>query len=533
MVDKDLANRIRQLILAWSLKHAPDLESAKTALEATGFSGSIDDRLGPHPDLLSWTSGGWVGPRLPMGEDEFHERVESDVRGLIDELLAFKEVAFSPDGPRWHDVIALVERGVVTQPADGFVLLAQSNMDDALRGAVVRAWQRSDLDETWVERIVDALDEVDPTEIADDVARLLADGGGGNAERTAWHRSSKARSLSLKVWSNSKEESPQPHERWLESAMSSVTGRIALYWVRVVSAVWSDDQEGWSGLSEEMKFAFDHLLGDPEMRSVMPEIVLASQVHFLFRADREWAQEMILPLLNWEEPERALRTWDGYLVWGRWEDALLDAGLFDYYMGAVAAWTSLSDTARERLCAHLAGIALYSTRDPLDWLPRFVSGVTFEGRVEWAHQVAVLLAQVSEDTVEGEWDRWIRRYWEQRLASRPRLLENIEASEMATWVVFFGRRSIPAGIELALRSPIGLGYHNDLLRLLDDDRFDKAPAAFIQLIAHALEGTEPPFYGDWHLQQIVARTRDHIDHEALAPLLEQAIRLGFSNALSW
>ena len=530
--DEEVTTRTRQLILAWSVKHAPDLASARQALQRSGVSGPIDDILGPHPDLLSWTSGGWVGPQLPMNEVDFHRRVEENTHSLVLELATYKDARLSPGGPRWFDAIALVERAVVAKPSDGLKLLDQPDLDADLLGAVVRAWQRSELDESMVATIVGALSAIDISQVTDDVARLLADGNGGSNKVSPWHRSTAARRLSLKAWSVSHDARPDSTDRWLDAAIGTTAGRIALYWVRVVEVDWSDNQEAWSGISEETKGAFGQLLSEPGYRSVMAEVILASQVHFLFRAERDWARADILPLLDWNDAERAARTWDGFLIWGRWEDALLDAGLFDAYMGAINGWEQLSANSQEGLCTHLAAIAIYSERDPRSWLPQFISGVSKEGRIEWARQIGRLLGQVSADTAEGEWNRWMNRYWNDRLASVPRALDVDEASEMATWIPPLDA-SIEAGVALAQRGPLGLGSHNELLRLLDDEHFRKAPAAFIRLIVHALESVDVPFWGGYHLQRIVAQARNHVTPETLAPLLEQAMRLGHTDAPSW
>ena len=117
-----------------------------------------------------------------------------------------------------------------------------------------------------------------------------------------------ARQLALKVWSVSDNTNPDPTDRWLDAAIGTTGGRIALYWVRVVESDWSDDRDGWAGLSDETKGAFDQLLGEPDSRSVTAEVVVASQVHFLFRADRDWARVKILPLLEWTNAERASRN---------------------------------------------------------------------------------------------------------------------------------------------------------------------------------------------------------------------------------
>jgi hypothetical protein len=219
-------------------------------------------------------------------------------------------------------------------------------------------------------------------------------------------------------------------------------------------------------------------------------------------------------------------------MWGRWEDALLDAGLFEAYEGAIDAWESLPEHMEDALCTHLAAISIYSARDPLTWLTHFISEVPGRGRIEWSRQIGRVLSQLSGETVEKEWNRWMRRYWAQRLASVPRGLELGETSEMATWIPYLSN-SVEDAVGLAVRGPVEIGEHSELLRLLDDDRFDRAPEAFIRLIVHALRDTGAPTFGGYYLKGIVERARRFVAADALAPLVEQAMALGYSDAPTW
>jgi len=531
--EEAVAMQVRQQILAWSVKHAPNLESAKAALERAGVSRPVDDVLGPHPDLLSWTSEVRVGPRFPISEADFHARLKADVRGLIEELMMYKDVRHSLEGANWYDVTSLVDTAVAAEPVDGLALLSQPGLDAGLVGAVLSGLQRSDLDASFVDQIVEVLNTIELVPVVDDVARLLTDGNGGGTKVSEWHRSESARLLARRAWTASTTELPDsPADGWLDNAVNTTAGRIALYWVRVISADWSDHQEEWDGISDETRAAFDELLGEATPRSAMAQVIVASQIHFLWRSDRDFAQEKVLPLLQWNDAARAVRTWDGFLVWGRWEDALLEAGLFEGYMGAIDAWDILSPREQEGLCTHLAAVAIYSVGDPIAWLSHFISQVPTDGRMEWARQVSRILSQVSDETVENEWDRWIDRYWTLRLTSVPRALEIGEASEMATWIPYLSD-SIEAAVTLAERGPLALGEHNELLRLLDDERIDKAPAAFIRLIVHALTDTDVRYFADYHLKRIVERTRGILSPDEIAPLLEEAMKLGHADAPSW
>jgi hypothetical protein len=65
------------------------------------------------------------------------------------------------------------------------------------------------------------------------------------------------------------------------------------------------------------------LLAGGDDRVVMAEVIFAGQLRFFHGADRDWCQQRVLPLLDWADPVRARRTWEGFLAKGQTTDQLL------------------------------------------------------------------------------------------------------------------------------------------------------------------------------------------------------------------
>ena len=155
---------------------------------------------------------------------------------------------------------------------------------------------------------------------------------------------------------------------WLERAINNTGGWLAEFWLHAVSYDWNSDRDAWTGLGAESRGAIEELLQRRDLHGAVAEVIVASQLHFFFAADREWCQANVLPLLAWDEPERARRTWDGFLSWGRSTDQLLDAGLLRDYLDATAHVGLFEDEMRRQLAQHLAAVALYSEIDPMSWV---------------------------------------------------------------------------------------------------------------------------------------------------------------------
>jgi hypothetical protein len=519
--------------LAWITRHAPDLQSAQEAFAQVKMD-HPDFAVRPHPDLLSWSETGTVGSRPPMTAAELHERIGADAASAIAELRRYEGASSAFEGPTWQDALDVLEEAVRDQPADGFAILDAEGGDhpDIVRG-VVRGWASATNDGETAEAILDRLEQVDLALVADDLSRLLSDGGRSDANPTEWHRFLASRQLAADLWATLEEDaSASDVDDWLGRAINRPAGRLALFWVHAVAADWRAAGDSWEGIPAETRDRLEVLLADNEDRTAMAEVVFASQLHFFFGADRAWCENHVLPLLDWADPTRAVRAWDGYLTWGRWNDQLLAAGLLEHYLASANNIDELREESRRRLCEHLAAVAVSSEVNPVPWMRTFTVTVGVADRVEWMNQVTWMLSQLPAEAVEHQWQRWMGQYWQDRLDSIPVQLTVEEASAMAAWVVYL-TDSIEVGVRLATAHPAALGEHSNLLHALDDGRLDRGPAAFAKLLAHLLRGTHPPFWGGHYLAKIVPRLREQSDPEYVKAIVEEAIRLGCGNATGW
>lgn len=532
-VDNDPSAYERFNALAWVTRHAPDLQSAREAFEQVKAA-HPDFAERPYPDLTSsWSEVGTIRPQPPMTIAELHQRIAVDVAAAIAELRVYQDSADPFEGPTWQDALAVLLEVVRDQPADGFAVLDAASCDhpDVVR-AVIDGWAAAAVDTETAEAILNRLAHVKLASVADDVARLLSNWGQGETNPTEWHRFSSARRLAADLWAAIDGSGADSDEiGWLARAINDPAGRLALFWTNAVAADWRTAGDSWQGLPPETRAQLELLLAGNHNRTAMAQVILASQVHFLFRADRAWSDAHVLPLLDWANPMRARRTWDGFLIWGRWDDQLLSAGLRKHYLGAAAHIEELREEPRRQLPSHLAAVAVYSELEALPWMHELSSTVKVGVRVEWMSQVAWMLEKLPAEAVEHQWQRWMRRYWQDRLDSIPVQLTVQEASAMATWVVYL-TDSLEEGVSLATAHPAALGEHSSLLYDLDHERLNRAPVAFARLIAHLLGGTQPPFRGGHYLAKIVPRLRVQPDANVNA-IIEQAMRLGCGNAPEW
>jgi hypothetical protein len=516
--------------LVWIDRHST-AASASAAL-AQAQAEHPDFGIRDHPDFDSWSEGGSRGYVLPMPVEGFHELLHQDRSAALDTLSEFQDVRFSIDTPSWDDAVSLVTQVVAANPEDGFVMIGPTaTLHDDLVGATIRGWASVTMADETARRIIERLSALDLDRFGDEIARLLG-GHGSSEQRTEWHRFGTARELARTI-SRHLTDDPIPADAsdWLQHAINAPAGLLAEFWLHAISHDWNRDRDTWTGLDTDSRSAIDELLHRTDLHGALADVIVASQLHFFFAADRGWCENNVLPLLAWDDPDRARRTWNGFLIWGRWTDQLLEAGLLTHYLDTARHIESFDDESRRQLAEHLATIALYSDIDPLTWTAEYTTIAPEPARVEWLNQTSWTLDRLDSDARQRQWNRWMREYWARRLASIPSRLTPDEGTALAGWVVHLDG-AIDVAVDLAVASPAGLEQHGNVVHLLSE-HVQRAPAAYARLVGHLLTGTTPPFWDCHDLQSIVEQLHGRADEEDVRRIREQALRLGCTNAADW
>jgi len=529
--------RVREIhrLLAWSVEHAPELVSARDAL------GQINDKhphlpTSPRPDLLAWMDVGWVGPQPPTTTAELHAGLQQDARQALEELRGCQTVTYPFEGPTWGDALSVLRATVREHPEDGFAVLdVATQVEVDVVQVVVDGWAGAALDDDTARAVLVRLAALDLTAVGGAVARLLSSSTDEQQRHTAWHELDAARTLAAELWTRLPgDEAPTVEAAdALTQAINHPGGDLAQFWIHAIAADWRAADASWTALDAAARAALEQMLAGTDTRAAMAQVVLASQLSFLHSADQDWTRENVLPLLDWSDPERAARAWDGFLGWGRPSDRLFADGLDRAYLDTAARASALRDETRRHLATHLANLAVYSEHDLREWTAKLSAAAEVRDRVDWMDQIAWLLRDLTPEAAEGLWQRWIESYWRARLEGVPNMLTVQEVSAMAPWVLSL-LKSLPAAVDLITQHDAGLVHHGDLLRNLDEATLARAPAALVKLVAHLLRGT--PAGQFWHcddLRRIVQVAGSYAADDDVRVFVEQATRLGCLQAATW
>ena len=521
-------------LLSWITRHAPTLASAQDAREqVTSRNPDYEER--EHPELSSWIEVGFVADHPPTTAEDLHARVAANAADAVSYLRQFEtaDTRFGRE-PDWESTLNLVRKVVADWPTDGFALLDALTGDPSeLQGAIIDGWAAATLDEAAAVAVLRRLKQARLASLVRPVARLLGEASAQNTTPTAWHGHTEGRDLAKLVWQELDDtDLSDDHQDWLTTAINEPAGWLAQFWLDALISDWREAGDSWNGLTTDLRVELDTLIAGAGSRSAIAQVIFSSRLHILSAADPTWCDATALPLLDWNDPARARRCWDGFLAWGRPGDHLLSAGLLDHYLAAAEHVEEFRNDLQSQLYAHLAMIALRSSIDPATWITKLTRALKPAGRAEWVDQVTSALGELDIAAVEAEWERWMHRFWRDRTQGIPTTLDKGEAAALAAWAAFLDQ-SIPEARTLVLAAAADLPEHSMLLDNLTEENISRAPTDFAAILAHVLHETTKPFYQRYQLRRAVETLKVQAGPPDVNPIIEQALRLDCADAADW
>ncbi|WP_198166764.1 DUF4020 domain-containing protein [Mycobacterium sherrisii] len=501
-------------------RHSPNPTSAHEALAAIT---AAHPELQPPERIEADGADAAASDAAPTTPDEFHSKLAADAPAIRELLIQYESKQDRFDAPEWFLMGQLLGEVVGQWPTDGFAVLDAVGADHpGISQAVIYGWGRATLDDVTAQQVLTRIGQLELRQLVHAIARMLC------SRSTDWRSIPASRAVAVECWTSIPIDTPSALEGgdWTDRAGNHPAGLLAEYWILSVEAEWNTAPDAWNGLTTEVAQHLDRMLDTNDTRGEMAQVMVANSIRFLHEADAAWCERNVLPLLRWDDEERARRAWGGYLSRGGWTDELLSAGLLPLFLDTVAHRGKLEKRRGWRLLEQLAEIAVYAERNPREWLSEFIQKATLTTRVEWAEQVAHTLRNAQSDLVELQWRRWIHEYWEGRVEGRLTTMTTEEASAMAEWVLYL-TDSQEEAIALALRHEAGLTSQSRVFHVLrGQNRIARCPERFADLVKHLLTGSKLPCYSGYDLPSIVQQLKTHgVSEDSIRPIREQGIRL--------
>lgn len=478
-------------LLSWLIKAMPDCPFAKEALSPITVE-YPQLRLLEHPDFISWMeSGGW-GSTSPWSVEQLLS-IKPDEK--IEEFLSYKGDTF--DGPDrdglMSDIREACKQDVSWASALVEALTEKAQWDSDIWPSIIRGLQETDISERDYVCILIAIARPELYTyysyfIADFLNYLVKDGGKPFALKLL----DETNKAALDIWEFPKTEDYDGSVTdWIQSAINTTEGEIVEYWLHGLSLLMKQRARTERNIPEYYSKLFEQIIIDPTVRGGMGRCILASQTPFLYGIDEAWVRNNIIPLFSQTNSDIFSQAWHGFIEWGNLYNVSLAEEMLPTFISAVKRLDELLEH-RDRFIEFYTNLAVFIVDDPADEIiPKFFNHGTLHDRVHFASHLGFMLRQMKSETLQSLWNRWLKKYWEQRLNGIPIPLEAQEIEEMLMWLPLLDDAFCDA-ISLAIRMPITkIDNTSMLFELKESDlviRFQEECAKLLIYLCRCVEG---------------------------------------------
>ena len=246
--------------------------------------------------------------------------------------------------------------------------------------------------------------------------------------------------------------------RIAESLWDKIDDRYAEYLTRYrlngLQLLLKDTDSAPEGLEQVWAEALSKIALDTSPKGRAGRSALAQRFACLLDYDKAWTEENLLSFFSSTNDDEFREVWKGFL----WQGMRLNKETADilYEPSLKAVDKILIDNElSDRFVDYYVKTAIYFIEDPLEkWIPKFFKHSSEENRREFTRGLGNLIRlsylHKQEAELNSMWNRWIKRYWNNRLLGVPRPLDENEIGKMFSWPIYFGS-VFPEAVELAVQ----------------------------------------------------------------------------------
>ena len=440
------------------------------------------------------------------------ERIERQSPWTVDQLLSRPAIEWLPSliEFRGDDLFEPSDRGLAeaveaaaTQDFGWGIELADALIDgehwDAkLWDAILRTWE-ADMEEQQYRQVLlrlgnPNLSASQTQPVCRVLAKLVSQGGRSYAPALL----PSANELAGSLWPHVAQDDRIVGEMdWHTLAINHAAGPLAEFWMGSLSIGLNEQQIVRGELPGDYRAALDTIVEDTTPAGVMARATLMTRFAFLFYVDEAWTRQHLVPfLINDPESDNYQAAWDG-LMYGQLTIPTIEA-LTDPFLSAAARASGFSDHhTRERFIDWLVAVLIDFIDDPIDeWLPALLLNAGEDERQRFAWAIWKRLGGMSDSEQQELWNRWLKRYWENRIDGVPLPLNDAETEWMFSWLPQL-HSLFAEGVELALRMPSENAKAFFLIRRLEKgDHWEREPNATTDLLLHVATSKSgvPPYF---------------------------------------
>ena len=408
------------------------------------------------------------------------------------------------------------------------------NWDSDLWPSLLSAWS-NEFDHDKHKQVLDRLGcpELLATHVrpvADTLLALVKNGG----MPYAFALLGEANHLATALRDHVQQDKPYPtNNNWLMQAINHPAGVLAEYWLQSLF-IWRQNQDSLPhALPDEYLTALSGIVQDKTPVGTMGKAVLCRRISFLIAADYVWAKDNLFPLFNNYDNEEEIRAvWYGFIYGGPLNPQVAEL-MVENFLGSVSRLESIFPDPE--LLSHFVDryttMVVYFVEDPFgEWIPKFFNNVATSARQDFARSVRAHLQNMDDTRQRQLWERFLKRYWENRLQGVPVPLIKEEIEEMVEWLPCL-TSLFPAAVELFERTPgIPLQFHSLVHRISGGDLWRTHPKATGKLLIRLGRATQGERHGDWFgAKELIEKLpQEKLTEDLKTGLNELVARLGLT-----
>ena len=482
---EDLSNREENTAykhfnwLSWLYDTDPTCSLAKTKLDEI-WKKYPKFKKPEHPDFISW-----IGPVETQSPWSVEELLSKPAGEWLEELLSFHSNDLLDEHLLQHAIGDAAKQEFKWGLDLAESLASRENWEADLWTGLIQAWSGTVLDENQVRTVIHHLKNANlyqkhGREIAYILYDLVRDGD----RPYALELLPQANKIAAALWASiDREPSFYEMSNWLSS--SSAT--LALFWLESLS-LWRNQQDPIpTRLDGEYLAALSKIAEDRTIERRLGKTILAGEFVFLLASDEHWTKENLLPLFykkNHNNADDYKAIWNGFLTLGRLTPSVAEL-LDKAFLEAVQYINSdLSDRRDKFIEAYVTMIVYYITESIEKWILEFFVHSDAKGQHTFVFKVGNLLRQMDETQQQEQWNRWLKRYWQNRLEGVPKPLESDEIKGMLKWLPHL-TGVFSEAVDLAIKMPkIQWDAGGMLYGLEKGDLPDAHPEAMARLVIY-------------------------------------------------
>ena len=468
-----------------------------------------------------------VKPQSPWNVDQL---LSKPAKEWADELLTFQNPdQFERDAYHRINIIDTIEKTANRNFQWGIELadtLAQlENWETDLWQPLMKSWA-SQQGEKEQDKVLDRmlqseLQILHARTIAETLTTLVNKGRLSNRSGLL----SKANQTAIKTWENiDPDQWISPIEDWYSKAINHPAGILAEFWMHSLSSWYNQQDPQPTNISEEYLEFMQKILEDETTNGRLGRATIARQSRFLIEIDQEWAIEHLIPLLDSENREDRLAAWEGFLYDGI--NPRVAEILKGSFLRALAEMDELfpeRTKSRDSFIDRLTDLLTYFIDQPLNqWIPMFFDKAEMRDKEIFARRIANNLEQMEPDSQKDLWNRWLRKYWENRLDGTPASLAPSEADTMIDWLPTL-HNLFSEAVDIAIKMQnLPSHYMPPIHLLIQKGKSESHPEATAKLLIY-WANQNPPRHSWYGGKEIIENIIEHDIPEYLHLKLSEAI----------